>query len=160
MYVPRKQGGSGLMHLEEAYIIEITKLMEYVDSTEDPLIQIVRTHQNDTHSAMVWRASSLKRELQEGTRQIKDSIAEKTKERWRGKRMHGQFHRNLHEKLVDNEQSCRWLKLGNIKGEAESTIVAAQDQAISKTILKITFLKKKLTVNAGYVNNMKKLLTT
>jgi hypothetical protein len=32
------------MQLEEAYIIEITKLMQYVDSTEDPLIQIARTH--------------------------------------------------------------------------------------------------------------------
>jgi hypothetical protein len=41
--IPRKQEGRGLMQLEEAYIIEITKLMEYVNSTEDPLIQIVRT---------------------------------------------------------------------------------------------------------------------
>jgi hypothetical protein len=31
----------GLMQLEETYIIEITKLMEYVDTTEDPLIQTV-----------------------------------------------------------------------------------------------------------------------
>lgn len=32
------------MQLEETYVVEITKLMEYVDSKEDPLIQIVRTH--------------------------------------------------------------------------------------------------------------------
>jgi hypothetical protein len=38
LYVPRKQEGRVLMQLEEAYIIEITKLMEYVDSTEDALI--------------------------------------------------------------------------------------------------------------------------
>jgi hypothetical protein len=37
-----------------------------------------------------------------------------TKERWQGKRMHGQFPRNLDKKLVDNEQSYRWLKFGNI----------------------------------------------
>jgi hypothetical protein len=35
---------------------------------------------------MEQRARSLKRELQEGTRQIKDSIAENTKERWRGEK--------------------------------------------------------------------------
>jgi len=35
----------------------------------------------------------------------KDSIAEKTKERWHGKRMHGQLSRSLDEKLVDIEQS-------------------------------------------------------
>jgi hypothetical protein len=51
------------MQLEEAYIIEITKLMEYVDSTEDPLIEIVRTHQNNNKSAMVRTARSLKTEL-------------------------------------------------------------------------------------------------
>lgn len=35
------------MHLEEAYILEVTKLMEYVDSKEDPLIQIIRTHKHN-----------------------------------------------------------------------------------------------------------------
>jgi hypothetical protein len=80
LYVPRIQGGRGLIQLEEAHITEITKLMEYVDSTEDPLTQIVRMLQNNTISAMVQTARSLKRELQEGTRQIKGSIAEETKD--------------------------------------------------------------------------------
>jgi hypothetical protein len=105
LYVPSKQGGRELMQLEEAYIIEITKLMEYVDSTEDSLIQIVRTHQNNSNSAMVRTTRSLKKELLKGTRQIKDSIAEKTKERWWGKRMHRQFPHNLNKNLVDNGPS-------------------------------------------------------
>jgi len=71
-----------------------------------------------------------------------DSIAEKTKERFHGKRMHGQLPRNLDEKLVDIEQSCRWLKSGNIKGETERTIVAAQDQAISTNYFKNNILKE------------------
>ena len=62
---------------------------------------------------------------------MKDSIAEKTKERWHGKKMHGQLPRKL-----DIEQSYRWLKSGDIKGETESTIVAAQDQAISTNYFK------------------------
>jgi hypothetical protein len=78
--VSRKQGGRGLMQLEEAYVTEIRKMMEYIDSTEDPLIQIVRTHQSSTKSGMVQRARNLKTELQKGTRQINDSVAEKTKE--------------------------------------------------------------------------------
>lgn len=131
------------MQLEEAYIIEITKLMEYVDSNEDPLIQIVRMHQHNT-SSVIQTARSLKRELQRGTRQIKDNVAEKTKERQRGKLMHGQFPCNLDKKLVDNEQSYRWLKFGNIKGETESTIVAAQDQAISTNYFKNKILKEEV----------------
>jgi hypothetical protein len=46
-YVPRKQGEKGQMHLEEAYVSEVMKLMEYVYSKEDPLIQIIRTHQHN-----------------------------------------------------------------------------------------------------------------
>jgi len=59
------------------------------------------------------------------------STAQKTKERWQGKRTHGQSPRNLDEKLVDNEESHRWLKSGDIMGETESKKVAALDQAIS-----------------------------
>jgi len=77
-------------------------------------------------------ARCLKTEVQKERRKVKDSISEKTKERWEGRRMHGQFPRNLDEELVDIEQSYRWLKSGDIKGETESTIVAFQDQAISK----------------------------
>jgi len=77
-------------------------------------------------------------------KKMKDSIAEKMKERWHGKRMHGQLPRNLEEKLVDIEQSCRWLKSGDIKGETESTIVAAQGQAISTKYFKNKILKEEI----------------
>ena len=58
--------------------------------------------------------------------------------------MHGQLPRSLFEKLVDIEQSYRWLKYGDIKGETESTIVAAQDQAISTNYFKKIILKKEI----------------
>jgi len=138
LYVPRKQGGRGLMQLEAAHAVEITKLVEYVDRKEDPLIQVVRTHQHNTDSAVLQMARCLKTEIRKETRKMKDSIAEKIKERWHGKRMHGQLPRNLDEKLVDIEQSYCWLKSGDIKGETESTIVAGQDQGIS-----ISYFKKK-----------------
>ena len=92
--------------------------MEYVDRKENPLIQEVRTHQHNTDSAVLQTARCLKAEVQRETK-IKESLAEKTKERWYGKRMHGQLPRNLDEKLVDIEQSYRWVKSGDIKGETE-----------------------------------------
>jgi len=70
--------------------------------------------------------------------------AEKTKERWQGKRMHGQLSRNLDKRLVDIEQSYHWLKSGDIKGETESTIVAAQDHAISTNYFKNKILKEEI----------------
>ena len=68
------------MQLEAAHALEITKLAEYVDRKEDPLIQVVRTHQHNTDSVMLQRARCLKKELQKETRKVKDSIADITKE--------------------------------------------------------------------------------
>ena len=45
--------------------------------------------------------------------------------------MHEQLPRNLDEKFVDIEQGYRWLKSGDTEVETESTMVTAQDQAIS-----------------------------
>ena len=43
---------------------------------------------------------------------------------------------------MDIEQSNRWLKSRDIKGETESTIVATQDQAISTNYFKNKILKE------------------
>jgi hypothetical protein len=45
---------------------------------------------------------------------------------------------------VDKEQSYRWLKFGDNKGETESTIVAAQNQAISTNYFKIKNFKEEI----------------
>ena len=81
LYVPKKQGGRGLMQLEAAHAVEITKLAEYVDRKEDSLIQVVRTHQHNTDSAVLQATRCLKTEVQKETRKVKDSIVEKTKEK-------------------------------------------------------------------------------
>jgi hypothetical protein len=74
LYVPRKQGGRGLMHLEAAHAVEITKLVEYIDRKEDPQIQVFRTHQHKTDSAVLQTARCLKTEVQRETRNMKDCI--------------------------------------------------------------------------------------
>jgi hypothetical protein len=45
---------------------------------------------------------------------------------------------------LDIEQSYRWLKSGDIKGVTESTIVAAEDQAISTNKFKNKISKKEI----------------
>jgi len=50
LYVPRKEGERELKRIGGAYTAEVMKLMEYVESREDPLIQIVRTQQHHTNS--------------------------------------------------------------------------------------------------------------
>jgi predicted metalloprotease len=84
LHVSRKQGGRGLMQLEAAHAVKITKFVEYVDRKEDPLIQVVRTHRHNIDSAVLQTARRLKTNVQRETRKMKDSITEKTKEIWSG----------------------------------------------------------------------------
>jgi hypothetical protein len=44
--------------------------------------------------------------------------------------------------LMDREQTYRWLKFGDIKGETQSIIVAAQDQALGTYYFKTKVLKE------------------
>jgi len=103
LYVPRKEGRRGLMQTEGAYIAEVTKLMEYVDSKEEPVVGFVRTHSHNTNSALLQAVRNFKKSFQSETKLIKDIIAQNIKEKWERKRMHGQFPRNLDEKLVDKK---------------------------------------------------------
>jgi hypothetical protein len=64
-YVPRKEGGRGLMQLETAHAAEITKLVEYVDRKEDPLIQIVSTHQSNIEAAVLQTPRRVKQRYRE-----------------------------------------------------------------------------------------------
>lgn len=52
---------------------------------------------------------------------------------------------------MDTGRSYRWLRFGDIKGQAESTITAAQDQAVSTTTLRETILNKKLKASVDHV---------
>jgi len=50
----------------------------------------------------------------------------------------------IDERMVDNEQWYWWLKFGDIKAETESTILAAQEQAVSTHYSKNKILKKEI----------------
>jgi hypothetical protein len=58
-------------------------------------------------------------------KQIETITAQNKEEEWEERRMHGELSRSLNEKLVDKEQSYRWLKFGDIKGKTGSAVVAA-----------------------------------
>jgi hypothetical protein len=132
--------------------------MEYVEHTEDPLMQIVRTHQYNIGSTLFHTTSNLQKSPQSDRKQIKTTIARNMKERY--VRLHGQIPPSLDERLIDKEQSYRWLKFGDIKGETKGTVMSAHDQAICTDYFMKKILNKKLKVNADCVKNMKRLLTT
>jgi hypothetical protein len=81
LYVPRKDGGRGLMLIEGAYITEVIKLKEYVEHTEDPPMQTVMTHQQNAISTVFQTAINLQKSLQSDMKQIKTTITRNLRER-------------------------------------------------------------------------------
>jgi hypothetical protein len=57
--------------------------------------------------------------------------------------------RSLGDMLVDTKQTYRWLKFGDIKGETESLIVVAQDQALG-----INYFKNKILISVPSDRNV------
>jgi uncharacterized protein YecA (UPF0149 family) len=83
---------------------------------------------------MLKKTRNLKREFKRGRRQITDIIEEKTTESWQGETMHGQFARNKDEKLQRSIISM--VETRRRQWETGSTILTAQEQAVSKNYFK------------------------
>jgi hypothetical protein len=80
------------MQVEGAYIAETVNLVEYVENKEDPLIQIVRTHQHNTNSALLQTANKFKKSFHSETKQRKSIIIQNIKEKWEEKGCVDNFH--------------------------------------------------------------------
>jgi hypothetical protein len=55
------------------------------------------------------------------------------------------------DEKLDIEQSNQWLKSGNIKGETESSIMAALDQAVSTNYFRTKILKEGIDIKCKHV---------
>jgi hypothetical protein len=58
--------------IEGTYIAETLNLVECVENKEDSLIQIVRTHQHNTNSALLQTANKFKKSFQNEANQLKE----------------------------------------------------------------------------------------
>jgi hypothetical protein len=61
---------------------------------------------------------------------MKAKLGEVLKKNWKNKAMYGQYIRNIDGQLISEEDTFLWLTKGDLKPEAESEIVAAQDQVL------------------------------
>ena len=103
LYVPRKEGGRGLISIEDCVESVVRGLEVYVHGSEERLIQAARGIKIDGLEA----ASALKR-----------SKKEKRLEDWEEKVLHGQYLRQTKEVRCD--QCWAWLQNGDLKREIES----------------------------------------
>ena len=119
LYIPRKDGGRGLIAIEDCVELAVRGLEEYVHGSEERLLQAARGDRVDGLEA----ASVLKK-----------AKKEKRLQNWEEKALHGQYLRQ--NKEVRSEQSWVWLQNEDLKRETESLIAAAQNQSIRTNLVK------------------------
>ena len=113
LYLKRCDGRRGLIGVEDCVQAEVNSLEKYLSASEEKMLKEVSL------------SSSLEKKKHGKS---KEDIQKKHQEEHESKSLHGQFQKAT-EKVKGNK-SWDWLKKGCLKKETESTIIAAQDQAL------------------------------
>ena len=116
LYMKRKDGGRGLMGVQNCVDGEKRSLGEYVSNSEERLVKVVRDQ------GMV-----LVREV-ETKGEYDRRVDRERKEGLKGKKVHGRFMESV--KDVASDRSYDWMKSGYLDKATESYICAAQEQAL------------------------------
>ena len=123
LYLPRAMGGRGLISCEGCVTSEENNLGWYIKrSTESLLVQV-------RNSKIVDAASSVDKT------EYKRNKLNAGEQRWKNKKMYGQFCRDVNSK-TDKDKRWAWLKKGGLKPETEALICAAQEQALRANYIK------------------------
>ena len=121
MYIKRNEGGRGLSSVEYAVRGEENSLGYYVLHSEEKLLR------------GVCEAGTIKTDSTVNAKDFKKQKAEERKEKFLEKKMHGQFSREMPEK-VDKEKSWYWLSRGDVKIETEALLCAPRNRQSEQTI--------------------------
>ena len=114
LYLPRKEGGRGLIGIEECVRKESKSLHNYLKETAEWMLQ----------AALKEKVIDEKENLQDYQKRRQE---EKIRN-WKEKPLHGEFVQQTAD--LAGEDSWRWLRNGFLKKETEGLILAAQEQAL------------------------------
>jgi hypothetical protein len=143
MYVKRKERGKGLSPSEAAYTKEIN-IAEYLNKKhkEHQSVNIIRSHNSNqpNMNSTVRAAAKITDNLsqsngnndmkQDEIQNTKSRLAQSLKEKRDNEVIHGQYIRSTDKHLISEKDTIFWLSKGDLKAEAETEILSAQDRAL------------------------------
>ena len=168
LYVKRKEGRRGLLQTEAMYKAEIINTAEYLNTKyiEYQFINTVKSQKsnqpnlNSTIKVIAKVAEELNQinENKQGRHSTHNSkIKRFLKEKWESKVMNGQYIRTMDRHFISKEDTFLWLLRADFKGETESEIIPAQDQALQTkyhgTNILHTYVWKQMA-NSDAVNSL------
>ena len=113
LYLQICEGGRSLLGLEDCVQVEVHSLEKYLSTSKEKILKEV------SRSKIIENNKCGR---------SKEEVHKEHQKKYEGKPLHGQFRKATEE--VRSKRSWDWLKKGYLKKETESTIVAAQDQAL------------------------------
>ena len=122
LYVRRKEGGRGLIGIENCVKTEENSLAWYVKNSTEEMLEMVRHH------------GHLKTEESKEPKTFKKEAKERLAKDWKEKRLHGQF--VSENEVADWDNTWKWLSKGDLKCTTEALICSAQEQSLRTNYLK------------------------
>ena len=133
LYLPRSEGGRGLIQIELTYKITTAGLETYLEECKDSMMKLVLEHEKKKRLYSVTKeATKFLQELGIDQTQDKetDSVTKKAKEiknlvkkqgkeqiriRWEQKPLHDQYLKRVKRPDVDEMETHKWLKNSGLK---------------------------------------------
>ena len=113
LYMPRKDGRSGLASIEDSVDTSIQRLEDYIGKHERGLITAIRNNTDNT---------------------VDNRMTKTRKQKLEGKQLHGRFKPLINH--ISHDKTWTWLRKGNFNSLKESLPMAAQNCSIRTNHIK------------------------